>query len=112
MEWRERDPVTHWVEVDGIRRAQLATETLGQGQPFVWGHGLLGSMAQDLEGGVMAWRELTDIAQVIRFDARGHGQSELQGDPQDFRWDNLARSMWQVADSYTTEPVVLGGATA
>jgi 3-oxoadipate enol-lactonase len=100
-----------WVEVGGAEPAQLATESLGQGLPFVWGHGLLGSMAQDLDAGVMAWRELTEFARVIRFDARGHGQSEALGAPEDFRWDNLARSMWQVVDSYTAEPAVLGGAS-
>jgi pimeloyl-ACP methyl ester carboxylesterase len=68
-------------------------------------------MAQDLDGGILAWRELADAAQVIRFDARGHGESDTQGDPEDFRWDNLARSMWQVVDSYTSQPAVLGGAS-
>ncbi len=105
------EPETRWVEVTGQKNAKLATESIGDGQPFVWGHALLGSMAQDLDGGVMAWRELTDIAQVIRYDARGHGQSETQGDPEDFRWDNLAHSMWQVIDSYTQDQVVLGGAS-
>ena len=111
MEARVAKPETRWVEVNGRKSAKLATETVGDGQAFVWGHALLGSMAQDLDGGVLAWRELTDIAQVIRFDARGHGQSEAHGDPEDFRWDNLARSMWRVIDSYTTEKVVIGGAS-
>ncbi len=111
MDARVVEPETRWVEVTGRKSAKLATESVGDGQPFVWGHALLGSMAQDLDGEVLAWRELTDIAQVIRFDARGHGQSETQGDPEDFRWDNLARSMWQVCDSYTDERAVLGGAS-
>jgi len=102
---------THWVEVSGCKRARLATEAVGCGQAFVWGHSLLGSMAQDLDGEVLAWRELADIARVIRFDARGHGQSENCGEPEDFRWDNQARNLWQVANSYTDEPVVLGGAS-
>lgn len=111
MNKRTQQPVTQWVEVGGTQSARLATESLGEGQPFVWGHGLLGSMAQDLDGGVMAWRELANTAQVIRFDARGHGLSEQQGAPEDFRWDNLARSMWQVVDNYTAAPTVLGGAS-
>jgi pimeloyl-ACP methyl ester carboxylesterase len=68
-------------------------------------------MAQDLDGGVLAWRELIDIARVIRFDARGHGQSETSGEPEDFRWDNLARAFWQITDSYTDDKVVIGGAS-
>ena len=111
MDARVVEPETRWVAVTGNKNANLATESVGSGQPFIWGHGLLGSMAQDLDGGIMAWRELTDFAQVIRFDARGHGRSDTQGDPEDFRWDNLARSMWQVVDSYTSERAVLGGAS-
>ena len=100
-----------WVEARGGQSVALATESVGCGQPFVWGHSLMGSMAQDFAGGVLAWRELADVAQVIRFDARGHGQSGSEGEPQDYRWDNLARNMWQVADSYTEEKVILGGAS-
>jgi len=104
-------PQTDWIEVTGSQNAKLATESYGCGQPFVWTHSLLGSMAQDLDGGVLAWRELGDIARVIRFDARGHGQSESAGDPEDFRWDNLAHSLWQVADCYTEDKVIIGGAS-
>lgn len=100
-----------WLEVAGIEGARLASETRGVGQPFVWGHSLLGSMAQDLEGGVLAWRELADVAQVIRFDARGHGLSEATDAAEDYRWDRLAENLWQVADYYTDEPIVVGGAS-
>lgn len=104
-------PESTWVAVTGAKKASLATEAVGSGTPFVWGHSLLGSMAQDLEGGVLAWRDLVDIARIIRFDARGHGQSESYGEPEDYRWDNLARTLWQVVDTYTSEAVVLGGAS-
>jgi 3-oxoadipate enol-lactonase len=111
MEAPVTEPAFKWVEVKGSHTAKLATESLGEGPPFVWGHALLGSMAQDLDGEVLAWRELTDFAQVIRFDARGHGRSGTEGEPGDFRWDKLARSMWQVIDSYTNEKVIIGGAS-
>jgi 3-oxoadipate enol-lactonase len=104
-------PETKWVEVSGCKSARLATEAVGSGQAFVWGHSLLGSMAQDFDGEVLAWRDLADVARVIRFDARGHGKSENSSEPEDYRWDNLAHSMWQVADSYGKEKVVLGGAS-
>ncbi|MEH6549126.1 MAG: alpha/beta fold hydrolase [Pseudomonadales bacterium] len=111
MDERAVEPKLEWVEATGHQQARLATESVGSGQPFVWGHSLLGSMAQDLDGEVLAWRELTDIAQVLRFDARGHGQSDTAGDPEDFRWDNLARNMWQVIDHYTQDEVIIGGAS-
>jgi 3-oxoadipate enol-lactonase len=99
------------VTATGSKTTQLASEITGCGQPYVWGHGLLGSMAQDRDGGVLAWEDLTDVAQLIRYDARGHGQSGSEGEPEDFRWDNLARNMWEVADSATDDAVVLGGAS-
>ncbi len=104
-------PATGSLSVSGSISATLATEVSGEGQPFVWGHALLGSMAQDRDGGVLAWEELTDIARIIRFDARGHGASSTTGAPEDFRWDSLARNMWEVADSATDLPVILGGAS-
>lgn len=111
MDAKSVRPETKWVEVTGHKSARLATETLGCGPAFIWGHSLLGSMAQDLDGEVLAWRQLTDIARVIRFDARGHGRSGATGEPEDFRWDNLARSLWQVVDSYGEDRLVLGGAS-
>ncbi len=111
MEATVIEPALKWVEVSGSQAVQLATQSSGTGQPFMWGHSLLGSMAQDLDGGVLDWCELTDIAQVIRFDARGHGQSGCYGRPEDFAWDQLARNMWQVADSYICGQLVLGGAS-
>jgi pimeloyl-ACP methyl ester carboxylesterase len=100
-----------WVTVDGSRPARLATSSLGKGQPFLWAHSLLGSMAQDLDGELLSWRKLADTARVIRYDARGHGQSESRGEPEDFSWDAQAHNMWQVVEHYTQEPVVLGGAS-
>ena len=50
MDARVAEPQTRWVEVTGSKNAKLATECMGSGQPFIWGHGLLGSMAQDLDG--------------------------------------------------------------
>ena len=111
MDTQLTTPRQQWFETREQRSVRLATESCGVGQPFLWAHALLGSMAQDLEGGVLAWRELTDMAKVIRFDARGHGQSGCEGTPEDYAWEALARTLWQVADSYTSEQLILGGAS-
>lgn len=104
-------PEASRVRVSGSSSALLAAEVVGEGIPLVWSHALLGSMAQDLDGGVLAWRDLVDIARIIRFDARGHGQSECQGTPDDYAWANQARSLWEVVGQFTGERVVLGGAS-
>ena len=99
------------IRVSGKHPADLAVEVAGEGMPFLWNHALLGSMAQDLAGGVLAWRDLTDICEVVRFDARGHGQSDSFGEPEDYTWVNQARSLWEVADHFTSDSIILGGAS-
>lgn len=102
---------TQRVQVSGDEPAVLEAEIRGRGIPLVWSHALLGSMSQDLDGGVLAWRDLDDIARVIRYDARGHGRSESAGTPEDYSWISQARSLWELADVFAEEPVVLGGAS-
>jgi pimeloyl-ACP methyl ester carboxylesterase len=97
------------IQVAGCCTAELAAEVIGEGVSYLWSHALLGSMAQDLDGGVLAWRDLIDLCRVIRFDARGHGLSGTSGKPQDYRWDNQARSLWEVADHFTDDRIILGG---
>ena len=104
-------PETRWIEVSGSSPATLAMEVAGEGVPFLWSHALMGSMAQDLEGGVLAWRDLDDLCRVIRYDARGHGGSESIGEPRDFSWEQLAINLWEVADHCGEDSLVLGGAS-
>ena len=104
-------PENHSIRISGNQSAMLAAEVIGAGTPFLWSHALMGSMAQDLEGGVLAWRDLTDVARVIRFDARGHGRSDSAGVPEDYSWAGQARTLWQVADYFSEKQVVLGGAS-
>jgi pimeloyl-ACP methyl ester carboxylesterase len=99
------------LQVSGSEAADLAVEIAGEGRPFVWSHALLGSMAQDLGGGVLAWRELTDMASIIRYDARGHGRSQSTATAEDYSWQNQAGSLWEVIDQLIEEDVILGGAS-
>ncbi|MGI9294944.1 MAG: alpha/beta fold hydrolase [Pseudomonadales bacterium] len=99
-------------ESDQITTLQLATQVNGRGVPFIWGHTLLGCMAQEDATGVFGWQELTDIARVIRFDANGHGQSDSSHDPYDHTWERRAEDMWAVTNNLTrSKQVVLGGAS-
>ena len=50
MDACKQEPTLQWLEVDGTQPARLATESCGEGQAFIWGHALMGSMAQDLDG--------------------------------------------------------------
>ena len=60
------------LRVNGV---DLTVSVAGHGIPLVWGHGLMGSMAAEDLANWFDWQRVTGIAQVIRYDARGHGTS-------------------------------------
>jgi 3-oxoadipate enol-lactonase len=92
-----------------IRGVELAVTDVGAGLPIFWGHGLVGSVAQDEQFGVVDWRRLARRYRVIRWDARGHGQSGGAAVPDDYRWDNHGRDLLALADGLGIERFVAGG---
>lgn len=104
-------PRQDFVDVGGHSRAALASCASGTGPYLIWGHSLLGSMAQEDAIGSMDWPEMEALATVIRYDARGHGKSAATADAEDYSWPNMADNMWQVADFYGVDRAFLGGAS-
>ena len=48
----------------------LAHSILGEGTPFVWGHGLTSSRANEESGGLFDWSPVVETGrQVVRYDA-------------------------------------------
>lgn len=94
------------VEARGV---ELAVRQSGRGRPFLWGHGLLTSMAQEDDVGVFDWASSMPGVRVIRYDARGHGRSTATDDPDDYRWSELAKDMFAVADALGVDKTILGG---
>jgi pimeloyl-ACP methyl ester carboxylesterase len=92
-----------------VRGVDLAVRESGQGLPFFWGHGLLGSMAQEDDADLLDWSEIEHSARLLRYDARGHGRSEATLDPADCRWPELARDMLALADAFGADRPALGG---
>jgi pimeloyl-ACP methyl ester carboxylesterase len=92
-----------------VRGVDLAVRESGQGLPFLWGHGLLGSMAQEDDADLLDWSEIQRSARLLRYDARGHGRSEATLDPADGHWGELGRDMLALADAFEAERAVLGG---
>ena len=68
--------------VSSVRREakSLAVDSRGSGVPFVWGHTLLGSMAQEDATGVFGWRELPDARLSVANDRK-----------EPFRWTDQVR---------------------
>lgn len=91
---------------------ELAVRQRGSGIPMIWGHNLLGSIRVDDQTEIWDWQEIEQHSRVVRYDARGHGNSDGSYDPQEYRWDRLAHDMLAVAQSVTPEAgrYVLGGA--
>jgi len=92
-----------------VRGAGLAVSEMGRGRPFLWGHGLLGSMAQEDDAGLFDWSSLGADVRWIRYDARGHGRSQVTPVVADYRWPNLGRDMLCLADALGVGRCVLGG---
>ncbi len=95
---------------DGV---ELAVRERGSGMPLIWGHALLGSIRVDDQAGIWQWDDIEKHARLVRYDARGHGNSDGSYDPRDYRWDHLAADMLSVARSVSPgkQPYVLGGAS-
>lgn len=75
----------------------LARDSRGAGLPVVQLHGLSSSRRRDEEFGL----DLTagrDGLRVVRYDARGHGESPGTTDPADYTWPALARDLLGLLD--------------
>lgn len=92
-----------------VRGVELAVRDEGEGLPLVWGHGLMGSMAQEDAAGMLPWEGLGEGVRLIRYDARGHGLSEATLSADAYRWPKLADGLWELADGLGVERGVLGG---
>lgn len=90
----------------------LATQTSGDGLPFLWAHGLLGSRAAEDGSGPFRWSEidLPDV-RLIRWDARGHGDSPAPSSSGSCRWPALARDAIAIADGHGLGHFSIGGAS-
>jgi pimeloyl-ACP methyl ester carboxylesterase len=92
-----------------IRGAAIAVEQAGTGLDLVWGHGL--TQSRELEDR----RPIIDVgsldARVVRYDARGHGESESTPDLDGYGWDQLALDQLELATALGVGRYVAGGAS-
>ncbi|MGA9276374.1 alpha/beta fold hydrolase [Ilumatobacter sp.] len=92
-----------------IRHAEIAHERIGAGIDLVWGHGLTQSRLLEDR------RPLVDLAgidaAVVRYDARGHGESESTSDLDGYGWDQLARDQLELASRLGIERYIAAGAS-
>lgn len=92
-----------------IRDIDIAFETHGDGTPLIWGHGLSQSRAAEHVLGLIDFERLP--GRVIRYDARGHGESTSTSDLSMFGWDQLALDQLALADHLGIDRYVAAGAS-
>lgn len=92
-----------------VRDAELHHQRSGVGRTLLWGHGLTMSRAADDAGGMIDWSSVP--ADLVRYDARGHGESTTTPDLVGYGWDQLALDQLALADSLGIERFVSGGAS-
>lgn len=100
-----------------IRGVDLVYERRGRGPDLVWGHGLTSSMASEDELGLFDFDAIAAAATVLRYDARGHGESGSSLDSAHYHWRALARDQLELADrlgiaTYVAAGASMGAATA
>ena len=94
-----------------IRGVELSYDRSGTGPSFVWGHGLRSSRQNEDDAGLIDWPIVRRSADVLRYDARGHGRSAFTADPEDYGWDQLALDQLSLCDHLEIRQAVVGGAS-
>ncbi len=90
----------------------LAYSVDGEGSPFLWAHGLTNSRAQEEADGLFTWTPLAQHGhQVVRYDARGHGQTGGPLDSAAYRWPQLAVDLLGLLDTLGIPRTAAGGAS-
>lgn len=102
-----------------LRTARLSYDVFGHdavggaasATPFVWGHGLTSSRADEDAFPLIDSAVIAEDRQVLRYDARGHGTSSNLATPADGDWAALALDQIALIDHIGWEQVALGGAS-
>ena len=96
-----------------IRGCELAYDVRGSGDtlPLVWGHGLTSSRADDDRMPLLDVDHLAAARPLVRYDARGHGESGDIDDPSDGDWAALALDQIGLIEHLGLDRVLIGGAS-
>ena len=94
-----------------VNGLEINVQVSGEGVAFVWGHGLSGSIEAENILDWFRWSEFPRAIKLVRYDARGHGKSDLSKNPEDYHWRNLGNDMLAIADGVGAEKFIAGGSS-
>ena len=89
----------------------FAVERAGHGPCVMWGHGLTSSMDLEPELFAFDWDHIRSVADVVRYDARGHGATTTTPDLDAYGWDRLAADQIALADALGIDSYIAAGAS-
>jgi pimeloyl-ACP methyl ester carboxylesterase len=89
--------------------AELAYQVQGDGPPLGYSHGVLLSRAAEDSLGLLDPGALATTRHLLRYDARGHGQSTGRRLAQDYTWPSLADDLLAMAEVAGPGPVDWAG---
>lgn len=92
-----------------IKDIAFNIQMTGQGKPLIWGHSLTSSMAGEDALDIFRWNAFPKDVQLVRYDARGHGETESTYRPEDYRWQSLAEDMVAIAEALHLDQFLAGG---
>lgn len=75
----------------------------GEGQPFIWLHGMLNSVESDSLYSLIDLHRAAQHAKLIRYDACA---KSVEGD---YRWDSMTAQLAKVVESGNLDKVIIGG---
>lgn len=97
--------------VTRVRGVDLHHDIEGTGPVLVWGHGLTSSRAGEDEAELVDWVDVRRRLCVLRYDARGHGESGFTSDSTDYTWEAMALDQLELATAMGLDRYVAGGAS-
>jgi 3-oxoadipate enol-lactonase len=92
-----------------VRGLELNVQVIGEGTPFIWGHGLMSSIESEDWLDWFQWGSFPQNIKLVRYDARGHGRSQSSYRPEDYHWQNLGRDMLAIAEAIDVDKFIAGG---
>lgn len=89
----------------------LACDLNGEGPTLVWGHGLSSSRSREDALDLIDWSVLGEACRLLRYDARGHGESTLTSELSRYSWSCLAQDQLALTSALGIERYVAAGAS-